>query len=412
MIKAPIAIIGYACIAPGAPDAEVLWQMLYNNCETISHSFSDALINTGASTDNYIRSRGIIDLPTPSDFKFSTLKKFVFEKIHPQFWVFLKCCFKALDKISEQTADAKMCLYATSSLMQVPRDEMTGNRHDYHKQMYIGQNYLAGFISYILNISGPAVNVQTSCSSSLVAVIEACKELILENSEIALVGGVSVTFPQMQGYYYYPDDVFSKDGSCRPFSNDATGTVMSNGCGVVILKKLDKALKDRDTIHGIIRGYACNHDGNKKLSLTATSMSSQITLIKNALQNATLSPHDINYIETHGISTPLGDLIEYSALAEVFEECSQPVQIGSLKGNVGHLDVASGILSLIKALLILKNNLIPTMLNFSSLNQGIDPDLNIQPVIENTLFHPSKKFIGVSSFGMSGTNAHVILERS
>lgn len=412
-----IAIIAYSCLTPGASSSEELWKILSTDQEAISHFSDEELIAHGVlknelESSNYIKAKGIIKLPLKNDFDKTLLNLFPFEKVHPQFWVFLKCCQDALKSLKRyQMESLKVAVYASSSVSKSYGYGVSTSKNDYHQQLLSGQNYLAGFISYVLDFHGPAVNIQTACSSSLLAVTEACKEIILGNSDIAIAGGVSVNQPMIAGYYYYPQDAFSNDGRCCPFSHESSGTVMSNGCGVVVLKRLKKAIKDNDTIHGVIRGFAVNNDGNQKVSLIASSMHQQIELLKNALTHAALSIDEVFYIEAHGLGTLLGDLIEYSSLAAVFGERSQALKIGSIKGNIGHLDVASGVISLIKAMLIFKNNSIPATLNFSSLNSSIDVCEKIEVVDRKVSFNQKNPCIGINSFGLGGTNVHVLVER-
>jgi non-ribosomal peptide synthase protein (TIGR01720 family) len=277
-------------------------------------------------------------------------------------------------------------------------------------------DFLATRVSYKLNLKGPSLSVQTACSTSLVAVHLACRSLLSDECDMALAGGVSVRLPQRVGYLYEEGGIRSPDGHCRAFDAGARGTVGGNGVGIVVLKRLDDALADGDRIEGVIRGSAINNDGAAKVGYTAPSVDGQAEVIAAAQAVAGVKPEEIGYIEAHGTGTPLGDPIEMSALTQVFRaqtEARGSCAIGSLKTNVGHLDAAAGVAGLIKAVLAVKHGTIPPSLHFQEPNPEID--FANGPFYVNTSLSKWKtdgapRIAGVSSFGIGGTNAHVVVQ--
>ncbi|MBV9788202.1 MAG: acyltransferase domain-containing protein, partial [Chloroflexi bacterium] len=278
------------------------------------------------------------------------------------------------------------------------------------------KDHLTTRVSYKLNLRGPSINLQTACSTSLVATIVACQNLLLRQCDIALAGGVSISVPHVAGYRYQEGGVTSPDGHCRAFDAQGQGTISGNGVGVVVLKRLADALRDGDQIHAVIRGFALNNDGANKVGYTAPGVDGQAEVIANALAMADIDPATIGYVEAHGTATPLGDPIEIAALNRVFGQQSQQpgsCAIGSVKTNVGHLDAASGVAGLIKTVMALEHGQIPPSLHFERPNPLID--FASSPFAVNTALtewprHDTPRRAGVSSFGIGGTNAHVVLE--
>ena len=280
------------------------------------------------------------------------------------------------------------------------------------------KDFLTTRLAYKLNLRGPALNVQTACSSSLVAVCVACQNLRDHQCDVALAGGVSLTFPQERGYFYQEGGMTSASGECRPFDAGADGTVFSSGAGVVTLKRLADAVADGDQIYAVIKGHALNNDGGQKVSFAAPSVSGHSEVIALAQAVAGFSPETISYIEAHGTATPLGDPIEIAGLSQVFHAATEAKQfcaIGSVKGNIGHCDAASGITGLIKTALAFRHEQLPPTLHCEKPN----PDLHLEgtPFFLNTALRPwprggEPRRAGVSSFGVGGTNAHVVLEEA
>jgi acyl transferase domain-containing protein len=281
------------------------------------------------------------------------------------------------------------------------------------------KDFMPTRVSYKLNLRGPSMAVQTACSTSLVAVCQACTSLMTYQSDMALAGGVSITFPQKRDYLYQEEGMASADGTCRTFDARACGTVFSHGAGVVLLKRFEDAIADRDRILAVIKGIALNNDGSDKIGYAAPSVKAQADVIAMAQATAGVHPESISYVEAHGTATPLGDPIEVAALTEAFRRGgstnNQYCALGSAKTNVGHLDIAAGVTGLIKTVLQLQNEIITPLLHFESPNPKID--------FANSPFFPASKRVewkrgskprraGVSAFGVGGTNAHVVLEEA
>ncbi|MEZ5303394.1 MAG: amino acid adenylation domain-containing protein [Verrucomicrobiales bacterium] len=280
------------------------------------------------------------------------------------------------------------------------------------------KDYLATRTAYKLNLTGPALNVYTACSTSLVAVCHAVESLLAGRCDLALAGGVSATFPHARGYAYEPGGILSPDGHCRPFDEAAGGTVFSNGYGVVALKRLEDAERDGDPIHAVIRGIGINNDGSDKVSFTAPSVGGQAKAIRMAQQMAGFSPESIGYVEAHGTGTALGDPIEVAALTEAFRAGTDRVgfcTLGALKSNIGHLDAAAGIAGLIKATLAVERGEIPGTLHFRRPNPKLglaQSPFVVTPETRRWDTGSAPRRAGVSSFGVGGTNAHVVLEQA
>ena len=277
-------------------------------------------------------------------------------------------------------------------------------------------NYLCTRVSYLLNLRGPAIYVDTACSTSLVAVQRASMSLLLNECKIALAGGIRINNFSKNGYFYQEGMIKSKDGHCRAFDAKSSGTIGGEGVGVVVLKRLKDALNDGDRIHAIIRGSAVNNDGSDKMSFTAPSVDGQHKAILKAIKMAGVPKESISYIEAHGTGTTLGDPIEIEALNLSFGESDKKYcALGSVKTNIGHLDIAAGVAGLIKTVLALKNRQIPASLHFKNPNPKID--FSRSPLYVNAKLQEWKsgKYplrAGVSSFGIGGTNAHLVLEEA
>ena len=277
------------------------------------------------------------------------------------------------------------------------------------------KDYTATRISHKLNLKGPSLNILTACSTSLVSVYEAVKALRVGECDLALAGGSAISFPQYQPYEYQEGGIFSKDGHTRTFDQDSSGTVFSDGAGMVVLKRLDYAINDNDNIYAVISGAAINNDGADKGSFSAPSIEGQKNVVYAAHVDAKITADQLNYVEAHGTATPLGDPIEVEALTHAFQLSTDKKQycgLGSVKSNIGHLTAAAGVAGLIKSALSLKHSYIPPTINFRQANSALQ--------IENTPFFiaqdgidlkgNSPGIIGVSSFGIGGTNAHVVLK--
>ncbi|MEM9491976.1 MAG: type I polyketide synthase, partial [Myxococcota bacterium] len=280
------------------------------------------------------------------------------------------------------------------------------------------RDYMPTRTAYLFDLKGPAINVQTACSTSLVAVSTACTSLLNYQCDIALAGGVTIITPQELGYLYQPQAIGSPDGTCRPFDANAAGTVGSNGAGIVALKRLDEALRDGDAIHAVILGTGVNNDGADKVGYTAPSVDGQADAIAMAHAMADIDASTISYIEAHGTATPIGDPIEIKALSKAFAEADaspQSCALGAVKSNIGHLDTAAGVAGLIKTVLALKHEQIPPSLHFESPNPEIDfanSPFRVNSELSSWPRGDQPRRAGVSSFGLGGTNAHVVVEEA
>ncbi|MEX2585649.1 MAG: acyltransferase domain-containing protein [Balneolaceae bacterium] len=280
-------------------------------------------------------------------------------------------------------------------------------------------SFLANRVSYQLNLNGPAVTVQTACSTSLVSIHLSIQSLLNEECSMALAGGVAVWVPHEAGHLYQKGNVFTKDGHCRAFDANATGTIFGSGAGVVLLKRFNDAIADGDTIHAVIKGSAVNNDGAKKTHYTAPSVDGQAEVIVAALASSGLGADEISYVETHGTGTLIGDPIEVRALTKAYRAFTDQTNycgIGSVKPNIGHLDAAAGIAGLIKVVLAMKHKMIPPSLHFEKSNPAID-FVNSPFYVNDRLkewVSPNGALLraGVTSLGMGGTNAHLIVEEA
>jgi amino acid adenylation domain-containing protein/non-ribosomal peptide synthase protein (TIGR01720 family) len=426
-----IAIIGMAGRFPGARDLATFWQNLCAGVEAIT-TFNDAeLLAAGEDPaalqqPQYVKAGGVLDQIEHFDAAFFGFTPREAEILDPQQRLFLECAWEALEQAGYIVTDAAppigvfagtgistyllMNLYPNRAVMQSLGEFqiLVGNEKD----------FLPTRVSHLLNLKGPSVNVQTACSTSLVAVHMACQSLLNAECDLALAGGVSIRIPHRVGYMHGQGSIFSPDGHCRAFAADAQGTVPGNGVGVVALKRLADARADGDTIYAVIKGFAINNDGAVKVSYTAPSVAGQAAVIAEAMSLADVDPETVSYIEAHGTGTTLGDPIEIAALAQAFGSGTDRrgfCAVGSLKSNLGHLDAAAGVAGLIKTVLALKHRQLPPSLHCHTPNPQID--FAATPFFINTQLRdwpagPTPRRAGVSSFGIGGTNAHVIVEEA
>src|SRR5581483_8474834 len=281
------------------------------------------------------------------------------------------------------------------------------------------KDFMPTRVSYKLDLRGPSMTGQSACSTSLVAVCQACTSLLTYQCYMALAGGVSITFPQKRDYRYQEEGLASADGTCRTFDADACGTVFGHGVAVVLLKRLSDAIADGDSILAVIKGFAVNNDGADKIGYAAPSVNAQAEAIAMAQSMAGVHPDTVSYIEAHGTATPLGDPIEVAALTSAFRRGGSTrnefCALGTGKTHIGHLDIAAGATGLIKTVLQLQHEAIPPLLHFKSPNPKID--------FQNSPFFPvskpmewkrgnSPRRAGVSAMGIGGTNAHVVVEEA
>jgi len=427
-----IAIIGMAGRFPGANNVDEFWQNLKAGVESITFFSDQELIEAGIDPavlkdNNYVKAKGILANAAEFDAAFFGFSPKEAEITDPQQRLFLECTWEALEHAGydPKTYTGSIGVYGgignldTYLLQNVhANNELRKNVGDFKIALNNSSDFLCTRVSYKLNLRGPSVSVQTACSTSLVAVTMGYESLLDYQCDIVLAGGATISLPQKTGYLYQEGMILSPDGHCRAFDAKAQGTVDGNGVGIVVLKRLKDALADGDTIHAVIRGAAINNDGAAKVSYTAPSVDGQTRLIAEALTLAEVSPQTISYVEAHGTGTPLGDPIEIAALTQAFRANTDKKSycaIGSVKTNLGHLDTASGVTGLIKTVLALKHQLIPPSLHFETPNPKLD--LVNSPFYVNTKLSEWKtagvpRRACVNSFGMGGTNAHVVLEEA
>ncbi|AFZ01576.1 type I polyketide synthase [Calothrix sp. PCC 6303] len=424
-----IAIIGMSGRFPGANNVESFWQNLCNGVESLSFFSHAELVEAGVPASlldnpNYVKAGGILEDIDLFDAGFFDINPKEAEVTDPQQRLFLESAWQALENAGYDSTkcDARIGVYAGASLnnylsFDVHQDGL-GSAESYQKLIGNDKDFLSTRVAYKLNLKGPSITVQTACSTSLVATILASQSLQSYQCDMALAGGVSIRVPQKTGFLHQQGGTLSPDGHCRAFDANAQGTTIGSGVGVVVLKRLSDAIADRDYIYAVIKGTAINNDGSGKVGFTAPSVDGQAEAIAEAIALAEIEPETIQYIEAHGTGTSLGDPIEIAALTKVFRASTEKsgfCAIGSVKTNIGHLDAAAGIAGLIKTSLALKHQLIPPSLNFRQPNPQID--FANSPFFVNTQLKDWKptftpRRAGVSSLGMGGTNAHVVLEEA
>ncbi|HEV2150062.1 MAG TPA: amino acid adenylation domain-containing protein [Longimicrobiaceae bacterium] len=424
-----VAIVSMAGRFPGADDVEAFWRNLRGGVESISFFTREELLAAGADAGlldrpDFVPAGGVLGGADELDAGLFQLTPRDAEILNPQHRVLLECAWEALERAGYDPArvERPVGVFAgcsandyVSNLLSAP--ELVSAVGTTRISLGNARDHLAGGISYRLNLQGPSVVVQTACSTSLVAVHLACQSLLGGECDMALAGGVSIPVPLRQGYLYTPDGIVSPDGHCRAFDADARGTVGGSGAGLVLLKRLDDALADGDTIRAVIRGSAVNNDGAQKVGYTAPSVTGQARVLSEALSMAGVDPATVQYVETHGSGTPLGDAIELQAMSQALSrgEPGHRCAIGSVKPNIGHLDAAAGVAGLIKAVLALEHREIPPSLNCAVPHPEIEAAGG--RVFVNTALTPwerngAPRRAGVSSFGIGGTNAHVVLEEA
>ncbi|MDR5002044.1 hybrid non-ribosomal peptide synthetase/type I polyketide synthase [Brevibacillus parabrevis] len=423
-----IAVIGLAGRFPGASNVTAYWENLKNGVHSIQ-TFSEAeLIEAGVDPQavksaEYVKAKGYLESGNRFDARFFDYTPLEAELMDPQMKVFHECIWEALEDAgyAAQVEQKLIGLFAGASpnhmweaLMSLSgKSEAIGH---WAATQLVDKDYLSLRIAHKLNLKGPALTIYTACSTSLVAVHMAAQSLLNGECDLALAGGVTVTLPGKSGYVYQEGMILSPDGKCKAFDANGQGIVGGDGAGVVVLKRLQDAIDDRDQIHAVIKGSAVNNDGMQKTGFTAPSTIGQAEVIRTALKVAEVAPESVAYIECHGTGTPLGDPIELEALELAYQPSQKhSCALGSVKTNIGHLDSAAGIASFIKAVLAIKHRQLPPSLHFQSPNPHLD-------VIEKGFYINDKLTewektdeplrAGISAFGIGGTNAHVIIEEA
>lgn len=431
-----LAIIGISGRFPGADTVQQLWSNLVEGQESITFFSREELIEAGVGhalleDPNFVRAKGVMPNLELFDAEFFQYTPRDAALMDPQVRILHEIVFHALEDAGYASAPQResigLFLGATNNLTWELETLQTIVEHGGHHMtalQFNDKDFAATRISYSLNLQGPSVSVSTACSTSLYAVDMACRHILTGACSIAVAGGSGLSLPGRNGYLSKDGRINSPDGHCRPFDQDAVGTVEGNGAGMIVLKRLDDAIRDRDRIYAVIRGTACNNDGNRKVSYTAPSVEGQAEVIRRAVAMANIAPESVSYIEAHGTGTMMGDPIEIAGLTKVYSSARKgSIGVGSLKSNIGHLDAGAGVSALIKTALALQHKLIPATLHFQSINPQID--------LENTPFYIVSRSqswersllpgsqdeyaplrAGVSSFGIGGTNVHMILEEA
>ncbi|WIM90286.1 beta-ketoacyl synthase N-terminal-like domain-containing protein [Candidatus Mycobacterium wuenschmannii] len=422
---------------PGANTLSAFWDNLRRGEESIVTLAEDDLLAEGIpektlSNHAYVRRAALMDGIDEFDADFFGFTPQAARSTDPQHRLFLQTAFHAIEDAGYDPAEIEgtVGVYATSTTSGYLLHNIMSNRDPnvvmgqgitfdmVELSMQNDKDYLATKVAYALNLRGPALSVQTACSSALVAVHLACQSILNGECELALAGGASLRIPHHVGYWYAPGSMVSPTGHCRPFDARSDGTIFGSGVGVVVLKALQDAVDDGDRIHAVIRGSALNNDGSTKMTYAAPTAAGQADVIAEAHAIAEVDASEISYIETHGTGTPLGDPIEIEGLRQAFEVSEEPrsgpCYVGSVKSNIGHLESAAGIASLIKAILCLKHRAIPATLHYTSPN----PELHLDrgPFKVRSEYGPWEwdgvLRAGVSSFGVGGTNAHLVIEEA
>ncbi|GHG63572.1 type I polyketide synthase [Streptomyces griseocarneus] len=426
-----VAIIGMACRFPGAPSPDAFWEVLREGRETVRFATEDELLAAGAdparlAVPGHVRAVQAIPGVDRFDAGHFGIGDDEAEILDPQHRHFLECALAALEDAGCDPraypgeigvfGGAGMNTYLPGNLADRYAEASALGR--YRLMLANDKDFLTTRVSYKLGLRGPSVAVNTACSTSLVAVHLACLSLLAGECGIALAGAVHLRMPQDEGHVHQQGMIFSPDGHCRAFDAEARGTVIGSGTGVVVLKPLDDAVADGDTVHAVIKGTAINNDGALKAGFTAPSVERQAAVIEEAQRVAGCPPGTIGYVEAHGTGTPLGDPVEVAALNRAFG--SGPgagdggvTVLGSVKTNIGHLDAAAGMAGLIKTALMLRHRTLVPSLHFRAPNPDID--FSAGPFRVGTTCTPwpggaGPRRAGVSSFGIGGTNAHVVLE--
>ncbi len=423
-----VAVIGMAGRFPGALNVSKFWDNLKNGVESVRFFDDEELARAGepASLVNdpaYVKANAFLDDKENFDSAFFNFRPAEARLLDPQMRLFHQCVWEALEDagIRPDEANHKIGLFAGASTninweLYARLTNGEGGVDAFTASQLSNARFVATRLAYFLNLRGPAVFMDTACSTSLVAIHQACESLLLANCNVAIAGGVSVTNKSRKGYLHAEGMIYSRDGHCRAFDAGASGTVGGEGAAAVVLKTLKNALTDGDHIWAVIKGSGINNDGNGKVGYSAPSVDGQTEAILRAQKWAKVEPRSITYVEAHGTGTTLGDPVEVEALNRAFGKSPEKYcALGSVKTNIGHLDAAAGVAGLIKTVLALKHRQIPPSLHFQSPNPAIN--FEDSPFFVNTTLREWQpgdypRRAAVSAFGIGGTNAHVILEEA
>ncbi|OPZ94705.1 MAG: Phthiocerol synthesis polyketide synthase type I PpsE [Firmicutes bacterium ADurb.Bin419] len=422
-----IAIIGMSGRFPGADSVDELWEILINGQDVVS-TFSDEELRSEnldpevINDKNYIRRKGILKNLWRFDGDFFGYSKNEVEIMDPQMRILHEVVYEALEDAGYHTekCDANIGMYS-GGISNRYWEAIAAQYRSGFKEMFdaihlMDKDFSSSRVSHKLDLRGPSVSVTTACTSSLTALHLACRGLLTGDCSMAVAGGYCVMLPEKAGYYFVENSLTSKDGFCRPFDENGTGTCAADGIGIVVLKLLEDAIRDKDQIYAVIKGSAINNDGSDKPIYTAPNMDGDVNAIKKALNFSNVLPETINFIEAHATGTQMGDFIEFEALKQAFGvEETGCCYICSHKPNIGYLGPASGITGLIKSALALKYKLLPPTINFEKPNKNIDFEnspfrVNVEAVDLSNNLYPLRA--SVNNIAVGGTNAHVILEEA
>lgn len=421
-----IAVIGMSGRFPGADDLEQYWELLMKGASAVSYFQEEELISNGVPEHTvrhprYVKAKPYIKNVYDFDAAMFGYAPWEAENMDPQIRLFHECVYHALENSGyhPEQYDGKIGMYAGA-----PLDIEWTSRH--LSQSGSGQevletgivsskDFLSQLISYKLNLSGPSYTLYTACSTSLAAIHLACQGLLLGDCNLAVAGGVTLEQPSLSGYLYEEGKIHSQSGVCRPFDSRADGTIFGEGAGAVVLKRLADAVQDGDYIYAVIKGSSSNNDGRRKVGFAAPSLEGQKEVLRSAWEFADIDPSTIGYIEAHGTGTKVGDPIEFEALKQLAGQREEPVPIGSVKGNIGHLHAAAGIAGFIKAVFALERETIPPTAGFEEPNPLLEMEhspfyVNREPLPWKRKGTPRRA--GISSFGVGGTNVHLVLEEA
>jgi amino acid adenylation domain-containing protein len=426
-----IAIIGIAGRFPGAQDVEQFWKNLCDGVESIQRYTREELLAAGIPEDvlddpAYVKAGAPLEDAECFDCTFFGFQPREAEIMDPQHRLFLECAWAALENAGYDAEKSDGAIgvfggvarntYLINNLVVNP--SVMASVGEYQMILASDKDYPATRVSYKLNLTGPAINVQTACSTTGTAIHLACQSLMSGDCDMALAGGGRVHAPVKAGYWYEAGGTMSPDGRCRAFDAEAKGMVRGSGMAFVVLKRLEDAVADGDHVYAVITGSAVNNDGAAKAGFTAPSVNGQAAVIGDALAAAGVDADSIGYVEAHGTGTILGDPIEIAGLTKAFRETTDKKNycaIGSVKTNIGHLDAGAGVAGVIKAALALHHGLIPPSLNFEKPNPQIDfanSPFFVNSALREWTPEAGPRRAGVSSFGLGGTNAHIVLEEA
>ncbi|KAA6212180.1 acyltransferase domain-containing protein [Streptomyces albofaciens JCM 4342] len=431
-----VAVIGMAFRFPGADTPEEFWRVVRDGRDCVRR-FTDAELAAAGvpaekyRADGFVGASGLLHDIAGFDAPFFGMSVREARLTDPQHRMFLECAYHALEDSGHprERDGLRTGVFATTGyhlymmenyLQNNVLKSSVGDDWLSRMQVMVGNHtdFTATRVSFRLDLTGPAVSVQTGCSSSLVALQMAAQSVVTGDSDIALAGATAVHVPQVLGYQHVKGSILSKSGRLRAFDAGADGTVGGTGVAAVVLKRLDRAVADGDTIHGVIRGWGVTNDGASKQAYTAPSAAGQRAAIRRALEHAGIGADTVGYLETHGTGTFKGDPIEFDGAVSAYRADTDRTgycALGSTKANIGHLDVASGLASFIKALLVLKHGVIPPMANFSEPNPALDLDNSPFYIPRTARPWPqggTPRRAGVTSLGVGGTNVHVIVEQA